>query len=1305
MSTLLVHCICDVIIKLHHLASLDLQLLCTSSTKTHPDPTSIIQIRSTNIPSSLFSPRTGPLYLPRASLPPTSPYGNSFDFNYADLDKEDNRVDTDQILSVSRNLAGNSLLRRVSILTCDDTDLYAHLPNETNNDPNRLSVQIETEAEPCSPSRLSIQTFGSSVLTYGSRVASLYLAEGSNDFIPQFRHRDSAAIASNIDSEAPYGVPRPHRPLPWDPRPSSIARISRIAHRPLPPIPASSLSVSVTNDSNAGVDSDSNTLQASTLRAPRPLPQPPIAYSTATTRLIASTRLEDIAEAGSNVDPAQIERNIVSEANDSIACDTRIVTGAANSGSSPMHRDGQLSGVSRAAATHHGERNDHSSVHNGAVRTVSQLTVPDVDELVRILELADTEEHVSRDMVTPVSLSLTGLNTDELDMGQALERSRGIVAVAGGGVAPPLTSNMAGPSVLGLSLPTPAPTPKPRSDSLPSPPLPPVPPPVPPKEHQPVITPPEPALHSVPKMDKNKNMLSVLPPAPDPSLLLDTSLDTAQELMILAPQALEAGEVPIPSPAVPSPSMGLSFAERAYLPGMLRSISPWAGSSDEGMRLTELGQSSIPRVALKGVRISHGKYTSTQQAIADLKSRVPSLDMIVPKVHTQRRRAFSSASERFTLRADTSRDDASVFAGARQHPYSALRSSIMDKQAGDKPDAVLQLGTTNGKSNADMDMQPLPAPYTPPPVEPLRLRSNSITSRTGHTRSEIMTNSVQPTQWPSDAATCPSGLSHTSKHLKQQRCVSMSVATSYAAPQIEPLRFRSSRSKFDDIRQASRLRSSSVSDATTLDTSTVVKEMKMATFQSEPGTRMTLTGLQTCIPEVAEEPEESHEEELLNGSTETLRVEKSNDKDNRASELSIDPAFADILKRIANANPDELEGSFLTIASSINTEQHSHNFSVFNGDRSNIDKENVPTVGLQEQDRADEKQSPRRERLSSSFSVSGEKRRSRPRPSRPRSSAPYSIRSARDTPRSRTQSLLSVSIDSEFKNLSPLDPEERKALPDPSTFPTPIPTPAVAESNYSDADPSDPFSYIRPSPLPKLKLVTKFKGNTILLPASQAPLSAVSTKSTASCMSTMSTFSGRWTQTSTAPRKLNRTLPIDPRSPMIDAAIAASALVTRIRQRRLALLHDGPEGGVGRRTGIGNTFSSISHRRAGSRDGTLKARLPLTGSGFFGYAIVTFLSNKLPLILCALSLMTCVVQVFGHSQILSIAVDRKRNSGRLDGTRQREIVLLVSKNKSPLTSIHREFLVLFSSDVYTTLTKFGLLLLTFAMPSVYSIYS
>lgn len=290
---------------------------------------------------------------------------------------------------------------------------------------------------------------------------------------------------------------------------------------------------------------------------------------------------------------------------------------------------------------------------------------------------------------------------------------------------------------------------------------------------------------------------------------------------------------------------------------------------------------------------------------------------------------------------------------------------------------------------------------------------------------------------------------------------------------------------------------------------------------------------------------------------------------------AIDPVFADIIKSIAGGSEEEQMGSLLTLASSINTEHHASGYNAgfsltFLGDEEGEGE----FVDVEEGE--EEEEVGRREVRRSV--ASSEKRRSKTKK------------------RQSTRSAAAVRA-------------AIRALPDPSTFPIPDSGGSVATDSSAAAAGSDYANFLRPSPLPKLKLVTKFKGGSVLLPASQAPMSAASTKSGMSSMSSYGAGGGshsrrasgvsvvKRSSTVAGPRKLNRLTLTDPRSPMADAAIAAAALVARVRQKRAALAQRGiGPNGIPLREGAGG-----GHRRTNSgSSGTLRSKLKMSGGGFFG---------------------------------------------------------------------------------------------------------
>lgn len=242
------------------------------------------------------------------------------------------------------------------------------------------------------------------------------------------------------------------------------------------------------------------------------------------------------------------------------------------------------------------------------------------------------------------------------------------------------------------------------------------------------------------------------------------------------------------------------------------------------------------------------------------------------------------------------------------------------------------------------------------------------------------------------------------------------------------------------------------------------------------------------------------------------------------------------------------------------------------------------------------------------------------------------------------------------KNLAlsnPPDEQLLRSLPDPSTFPIPYPitgSNSTPPSSYGrqrtpGSAGSNVLTFARPTPLPKLKLVTDFSKPSVtpsnvpipIQNSSRAPqpASAVSTMSNFNFSSALrpgharkgsSAASIRSVSSSIAvgsgKRRMNRQTLTDPRSPMPSAQVAAATLVARVKQKREAIAKkkkaakqaapppsafqnavkrgqkkgDFGEGAMASH-GANGGYSTPSPTRATAPKG--KARLG--GSGFFGY--------------------------------------------------------------------------------------------------------
>ncbi|KAH8110426.1 hypothetical protein DFH11DRAFT_1803772 [Phellopilus nigrolimitatus] len=1142
-----------------------------------------LQIRPSDL--SIFA-RTPSLYLPNVSLPPAALAADA-------LDRADNRPDQDGI--IGQRLAHNSLLlRRNSALTIEAVSATG---SEYGDD--------AASAYEYDPARASVQTYGSSVLTYGSRASQYFGPEdaGGED-------------GGTEDAAQPYEVPRPSHPFPWAPRPSAMSRVAsaRCARRPLPPIPtgitgrmrsASESEASQKSGSNANAGSSFGS-SAGSSRRPRPLPRTP----TSTCHSISP--LSDIAEdaspsgSGGGVRPNSMFLSPTTPSSAALHGRARHSMKGRRLSTARFSTIGygQAARARLSIRTAFGNENDTGDASGGkdagrvsrasSVRSgVSHYQVPDVDELVRILDQMD-------EPLSPFSpgydddgagaASPSAPANEEIDMGQALLRSRSCVSVRGGQgrSAEALDSVRCAGISIGIGLPTPAATPSPPRASAPLP-----------HTQQAAGAPPSPLTElQSPALSVAPSLTSFpLPPG---------------SLAICAPRALGVGDMPIPS-AEPSPGFGVSFAERATLPGMQAPMRAGAGP-----QRVEAPAPAPPQ-----------KSRRTRDAIADLKNRmsalpapppaerfpdVPLLSQPVPP----RRRALSvtpnaktdahgntaatasaawmpgtaptlSASPETPTanRPDTTPTPGAVPAlslatGWRKPGYPATgRPPAIDVKAANslpppsafnhpfalgEPAAATSAPAHSSASKANNNASPTIL-YTTPPVAPLRLRrltGQSMASTNAETAApprppatHIPPPSTVPqsasaavTSFSSAAPLVPGRFPGTRQHRSASLCASPG---SGGTPAVAPLRFRNSKL---GPRESSATVSAGIGAPPSRDAAP-----SSSSESEELATPMTFAAPSTHIEEITE-PEEG-----CGTGMSTLSNVSSDSSYSTQSEFagtaSLDPALADIIKSIAGASEEEQMGSLLTLASSINTEHHGHTVDFGFG-------LGGPAGDLQAQ--LEERK--RRRASVVSGTSSSDRRRSKGRSRR--ASARSAVRAA------------------------------IRALPDPSTFPLPPPTSGGSvATNSSAASAAADFAGFA-APQPRLRVVTKFKGGSgALLPAAQAPGSAVSTRSTASCMSGMSTLSGGVPRrTSVAgPRKMNRLTLTDPRSPMADAAVAAATLVARVRQKRQALGARGPHGGVSRAPrGPGGT---AGHRRSTS-NGTLRSKLLLTGSGFFGSSVCAF---------------------------------------------------------------------------------------------------
>lgn len=1247
-----------------------------------------------------------------------------------DLDRVDNRQDGERI--IAQTLERNSLLvtNRVSVLTAASASAESLYSNGTVRsfpgpmkmnvkeeektakaeaedekqeiDPNRLSVLTCASGYTYATSRASVQTYGSSVLTYGSLASR-----------PQSPVEDEA--------EADGAENRPVHPLPWNPRPSAMSRIvrQRKGPRPLPPLPAKKGEV-------APVPSSSTSTGVK--RKPRPLPRPPSHVPP----------LENIAEVPT---PAASEESHQQRDGQEQQASTSLSPSALNFSTSARRgsrrrsvrysalagtygypgRRGSISGPAGAGDASVGVSRA-SSFRTGGGMSVSGCEVPDVDELVRILDEVDfrkrgsssrsSRARIGRNVEawrrgrSDVSSPTSPLSPGELNMGDALEDTRGCVAVPGGGIA------RNAPGVSSIGLPTPAATPKPRTPPKVIEPLP-LPHPVSALLSLPI--PPPPSFAAPKPMPGNaastqSSLLSPpdahpgsgLCPTPSSSFLYSPTSGVSaptshmsfplppEELEIPGPESVGAADIPVPAKArdedgevTPSTGVRLSFAEKATLPGLALSF---AKAIVMGKRDTVSTPPPPPVTVKATAKGSPGKHTSTQDAINDLRNRVSALGRSLPMlalpvplnpkptiqmtrqrgastseylpgvprlmqpVPPVRRRAASSACPLNSdllpppvPEKDVVKEKAEEKIGSR-HPYAAKpRPAEIDIKAANNygpskiPPSAFKIpptgdgsgsfsapavaplrfrnsrrgselgvnGTSSSVGLAPPTATPGPGPLTGSSVigiAPSSGRPSTSDGTTGYTTSSTATflmSTTPPSSVPStatitrpataDAMTTSFSVAPVS-FTKPQRSASVvyGPSSSTSIPSVAPLRFRSSKSSI-----GSRTRSATVTGATGDDFNiTSVNEDKVEA-------KLDSTLVPTLL--IPEEAEEVCEANVTKASPETetpLSERRARMKQELLDSDALGPELANIIHSIADADPDSQMASLLTIASSINSERQDFNFGGVSPQKGDASADGVDEDELE----GSPDPSGKSDRRSTQSSLSADKRRSKGRSvtSVRRRPSATSRRGSRDNLRS--QRTFTNSMTTELKNLAPADPAALKALPDPNTFPIPLPTlgssvPTLVDASAGADGLGDLSSFLKPSPLPKLKVITKFKGDTVLLPSSQAPLSAVSTKSTMSTMSNMSGISafghsiGLGSRVK-GPRKMNRLTLSDPRSPMTDAAAAAAALVERFKQKRADIASRGPQGGVQRR-----------HQRTGSKDGSGRSRMPLTGSGFFGYVI------------------------------------------------------------------------------------------------------
>ncbi|KAI5119825.1 hypothetical protein M0805_004760 [Coniferiporia weirii] len=1168
-----------------------------------------------------------PLYLPRASLPPLpaspsipaySPTTASFpdadlerlatlDLQSLDaLDNVDNRPDADAIIAM--RLARNSLLPHVlipdslsrggptSALTLETESMRSNswygYDSGVGGVPDLSRLSVSNPAYDAA--RASTQTYGSSVLTYGSRASRLFDPETPR--VEELSSQDAGRERGN-ESILPYDIPRPSHPLPWNPRPSALVRISSApaaGWRPLPPTPAGKPDVSAgarrprpLPKTPAGTDSPhsdtSGNESGSSSASINVIPLPPIPVE-APLRL-SRIRQSTMEKRHSLMDHEQVPALAVGSADN--------VLPESNDGGDRDARGRGIGSISRSL----------KRTVSVLSRATSMYSVPEIDELLRILDENDTnsmEESMWFDDASVVNLQVrvserpgvggedealptpttptparTTIEEDgKIDTEGALTRPRSSTSVSRDSDA----HAAAAPGKIGsdTGLPTPAATPRtsPDREAEPLPRL-------GPKSLAPSQTTAQPQLLS-PMRGQEQEQVSPVPSA----FSLSRFPLPPTALVIPGPSALGAAEMPIPSArgAPPSPGAhwarsGTTPAERATLPGMdtygVKTNVPQDRTTASPPRPTQ------PRHVNAPSQLSH---TRTRDEIADLKRRIFDLPVGVPLLGQPMRLRRRAQSVTGGVPQTTK-----YVPAARKHPHHTnLRPPAINVKVANSLPPPSAFGFSVGAPatatsapahGSEFQHSAIDPPsgastilYTTPSVPPLRIR---------RTASQASARKVDPTLAPAAAKSGPIQLpppasvprsaeaavttfsaaeaaaknrsppsAFSGTGTRSYRSTSLSAGPcSATTPTVEPLRFRNSK-------LGPRRRGSVVSTTSTRarPTSSVGND-----DQCTPANFMTLD---TPIAEATELDDNCP----TGRSVWTVETDRSEQDTFRFSNrVSLDPTLVDMIKGIAGASKEERRGSLHTIASSVNTRHglappSSAPFD--DGDKSFVDIDEEPAE------------------VKSSYRTSAN--------SGHRKSKRRSTNSVKRRASSRSVAAVRAAI---------------RALPDPSTFPVPSSSGSTATDGSAAAAAADFTNFMRPSPLPKLRVVTKFKGGSVLVPASQAPLSAVSTKSTASCRSIMSTYSSGVAKPKRVSvlgrRRMNRLTLTDPRSPMADAAVAAATLVSRVRQKRAALAQYGPSAGAQRRIDSVQGGGMIGHRRTGSI-GTLRSKLKMTGGSFFG---------------------------------------------------------------------------------------------------------
>ncbi|KAL5483001.1 hypothetical protein ACEPAI_8230 [Sanghuangporus weigelae] len=779
---------------------------------------------------------------------------------------------------------------------------------------------------------------------------------------------------------------------------------------------------------------------------------------------------------------------------------------------------------------------------------------------------------------------------------------------------------------------------------------------------------------------------ALTPSDTDAFSLTSFPLPPVAPLFIPAPSAVGAAEMPIPSASStgvpPSPSLldvGKSPAERAVLPGM--SITTTTAAKNDEVTLSH-PKHITAREAIADLkhRVAElPKFTfpvsvRNKGIVKMFPSGVPLLGFPVPP----RRRAQSTSTSTSAFNAPNNPESRTN--GEKKHAFPIPPAiDVHTANALPPPTSFSGLGrVTPGSSSAPPDNQTFeldkptiiyttpelaPAPaLAQPPVAPLKIRSSSsrrmevvnARGRVPMTVPHPQSAEAVKTSFNITACSDKQGKSSARAQRATSFCISPSSLDSPGG--VAPLRFKTSKA-------VSRARSSTIGAVPSILFSTKQQQQKKdqdeeniapaldrkssetdGSEESESDHLTTPTATNALLPNVveAQTPDENenesrgHQHRTISSTAGAFSILSSNTNNTSTSfsilhqstsgaqtHISIDPAFADLIKSMAGASEEEQMGSLLTIASSINTEHHASSYNagffvpLVDESRTreddgfvDIDDEDANMNGTgyrnaSPNEGALRRQETVRKSMASGISATGsitERRKSKTR----------SISSSKKRHSARSAAAIRAAI---------------RALPDPNTFPLPTPDSggSVATDLSAQAAGADYHRFgLRLSPLPKLRVVTKFKGGTVLLPATSVPLSATSTKSTMSAFgagghsrnaSAVSVISAKRSSTTTGMRKMNRLTLTDPRSPMGEAAVAAATLVARVRQKRAALAasRNRPLAGAAAVGSSGNNNGSQSptvvhvitrgHARTGSGSSatqTLRSKLKMSGGSFFG---------------------------------------------------------------------------------------------------------